>query len=73
MKILQDFDCKFPHAKDKFITAFEETIVPRAVKLAAASRNDYIRSLSMLPSEGHSGEIIVEKMVILLIWVQIME
>lgn len=55
VKILQDFECQFPNAKDRFIAAFEAKIVPAAVKLAGASKNDNIRLLSLLPTGATSG------------------
>jgi len=61
MKILQDFECKFPHAKDKFVALFEAKIVPEALKMAGTSRNDYVRSLAMLPAQRSSGEVLFVK------------
>lgn len=55
VKILQDFECQFPNAKDRFIAAFEANIVPAALKLAGASKNESIRLLSLLPTGATSG------------------
>jgi hypothetical protein len=55
VKILQDFECQFPNAKDRFIAAFEANIVPAALKLAGTSKNDNIRLMSLLPTGATSG------------------
>jgi hypothetical protein len=55
VKILQDFECKFPMARDRFISAFETILIPAVKKMAEVSRNDSIRSLTLLSADALPG------------------
>lgn len=54
-KILQNFECKFPMARDRFISAFETILIPVVKKMAEVSLNDSIRSLALLSPDALSG------------------
>ena len=40
---------------------FEAKLVPEAMKMAGASRNEYIRSFALLPLEGSCGKVLSPK------------
>lgn len=61
-QILQDFGCKFPDAKDKFVALFDAKIIPETMKMAGTSRSDYIRSLAILPAERSCGKFYLQCM-----------
>jgi hypothetical protein len=48
-------NASFQMPRTGFIAAFEANIVPAALKLAGASKNDNIRLLSLLPTGATSG------------------
>lgn len=51
-QILQDFELMHPSAKHSFISMFESIIVPQAIDVGRKSRNDFVKSLCMMPTKN---------------------